>query len=108
MFFRISLAALLVAFMATALSVTVLAQEEQQEEVTIEGLVAATTGEVADQYPATVTTDDATVYCVANDQMGHIVAKAAAGKRAEVTGIVTTQDEQHWIAVNSFSIVETE
>jgi len=91
----------------------VVAQEE--EVVTITGKVTACAADCPKGCPCTVTVkqrvDDrviTTVYRVTNDDNGKKLAQEADGKKAEVKGTVSIKEDEKWITVQEYKVIEEE
>ena len=81
---------------------------EAKQKVTLVGYVAACDEDCEYGCPATVITAEDVLYRVTNDEKGRQLAREADGCDAEVKGIVEEKDDDKWITVDSFKVLEVE
>jgi competence protein ComGC len=94
---------------ALVLVVPSVAQQEQPEAetVTLQGVVSVVRDADGVITSVKLTTDDGTSYNVELDDKGLEMAEQAEDQKVEAQGIVTEEEGQKWLVVQSFKILET-
>ena len=86
--------------------VSLAAEGSEPNVVTLQGFVSTYVDANGVIESVQLTTDEDITYEVVLDEKGIELGKEMDGKEVEVNGIVTEEDEQKWVKVQSFKALE--